>query len=118
MAKYLALIYGDAKTWSSASAQWQETNSAGHRAFNAAAGPAVLLGAQLAEASTATTLRLDGDGRPSTTDGPFQETKEVLGGFYLLEAVDLDQAIALAWQIPEAKAGHSGVEVRPIVDNG
>ncbi len=118
MAKYLALIYGDEKVWSAATEEWRETNGEGHRAFIDAAGPAVILGGELAEPDTATTLRLDGDGRPSTTDGPFQETKEVLGGFYLIEAADLDEAIRLAWLIPETKAGHSGVEVRPLVDHG
>ncbi len=53
-----------------------------------------------------------------TTDGPFLETKEALGGFYLLEAADLDEVIGLASLLPEVHAGHSGVEIRPVVDHG
>ncbi len=66
----------------------------------------------------ATTLRADSAGAVMTTDGPFLETKEALGGFYLLEADDLDEAIRLASQLPEVHAGHSGVEIRPVVDHG
>jgi hypothetical protein len=63
--------------------------------------------------STATTVRVR-DGKTSTTDGPFAETKEQLGGFYLIEAKDLNDAIQVASRIPAAKWG--SVEVRPIWD--
>ncbi|MGO4832161.1 YciI family protein, partial [Rhizobiaceae sp. 2RAB30] len=63
--------------------------------------------------STATTVRVR-DGRMSTTDGPFAETKEILGGFILVEAEDLDQATKIAAGIPLAKLG--SIEVRPIMD--
>jgi hypothetical protein len=86
---------------------------AAHRRFQEAAGARVLGGEQLAEAATATTLRQE-----MVTDGPFLETKEVLGGFYLLEAADLDEAVALAKLLPEVQAGHSGVEIRPVVEVG
>ena len=66
----------------------------------------------------ATTLRADPSGGVITTDGPFLETKEALGGFYLLEAADLDEVIALAGRLPEVHAGHSGVEIRPVVGHG
>jgi hypothetical protein len=62
---------------------------------------------------TATTVRIR-NGRVSTTDGPFAETREQLGGFYLIEARDLDDAIAVAQRIPSARIG--SIEVRPIVD--
>lgn len=62
---------------------------------------------------TATTVRVR-DGQTLTTDGPFAETKEALGGFYLVEAADLDEAIGYAARIPGAK--HGSIEVRPIVD--
>ena len=114
MAKYLVLIYGDAQTWADASEQWQAENEAGHAAFNAAAGRAVLGGNELETADRAVTLRVNSSGRPSRTDGPFLETKEVLGGYYLLEAADLDEAIRLASDIPEASAPTSAVEIRPI----
>lgn len=52
------------------------------------------------------------------TDGPYLETKEALGGFYLIEAGDLDEVLALAALLPEVRDGHSGVEIRPVVDHG
>jgi hypothetical protein len=76
--------------------------------------PGVTGGAQLHPASTATTVRVK-DGRTLTTDGPFPETKEALGGYYLLEADDLDAAIELAAQVPAARMG-GAVEVRPVVE--
>src|SRR5664280_2850752 len=66
--------------------------------------PGVSGGAQLQDAETATTVRVQ-DGKTLTTDGPFAETKEALGGFYLLEAPDLDAAIELAARIPAARMG-------------
>jgi len=63
--------------------------------------------------TTATTVRVR-DGQTLTTDGPFAETKEALGGFYLIEAADLDEALRLAAACPGAKFG--SVEVRPVVD--
>ncbi len=63
---------------------------------------------------TATTVRVK-EGQTLTTDGPFADTKEVFGGFYLLEADDLDQAIEVAARIPAARLGGS-IEVRPIVE--
>ncbi len=70
-------------------------------------------GAQLQPAATATTVRIE-NGRTLTTDGPFAETKEVLGGFYLFEADDLDAALEVAAKIPAARHG-GAVEVRPLV---
>ena len=70
-----------------------------------------LAGEALTPTSTATTVRIV-DGEAVTTDGPFAETKEALGGFYLIEARDLDEAIAVAARIPAAKEG--SIEVRPI----
>ena len=71
-------------------------------------------GAQLQPPATATTVRVQ-DGRTLTTDGPFPETKEALGGYYLLEADDLDAAIELAARIPAARLG-GAIEVRPLVE--
>jgi hypothetical protein len=76
--------------------------------------PGVSGGAQLQPTETATTVRVR-DGRTLTTDGPFAETKEALGGYYLLEAPDLDAAIELAARIPAARLG-GAVEVRPVVE--
>jgi hypothetical protein len=73
--------------------------------------PGVTGGAQLQPPTTATTVRVD-DGGTLTTDGPFAETKEALGGYYIVEAADLDEAIAVAKQVP---ARFGGVEVRPVM---
>lgn len=70
-------------------------------------------GEALSAMSTATTLRLR-DGKPLVTDGPFVESKEVLGGFYLLECGSLDEALEWAARIPDARLG--GVEVRSLLD--
>jgi hypothetical protein len=114
MAKYLLLIYGNEQMWDSMTPQQTEDLDAGHAAFVADAGSKVLLGHALESTGTATTLRGTVDGRPTPTDGPFLETKEALGGFYLVEADDLDEAISLAEQLPEVRAPHSGVEIRPV----
>jgi hypothetical protein len=70
--------------------------------------------AQLQPAETATTVRVQ-DGRTLTTDGPFADTKEVFGGYYVFEAGDLDEAIDVASRIPAARLGGS-IEVRPVVE--
>jgi len=118
MAKYLILIYGDEQKWDAETEQELREKGAAHAAFVAAAGAGLLGGHELASTATATTLRSDPAGRPTTTDGPFLETKEALGGYYLIEAADLDAAIALARLLPEVHVGHSGVEIRPIAGNG
>ena len=74
---------------------------------------AYVAGEALQPVTTATTIRVR-DGQTMTTDGPFAETKEALGGFYLVEAKDLDEALALGAACPGAKFG--SIEVRPIVD--
>jgi hypothetical protein len=76
--------------------------------------PGVIGGDQLQPAETATTVRVE-DGKTLTTDGPFVDTKEVLGGYYLYEADDLDAAIELASRIPAARMG-GAIEVRPVVE--
>ena len=74
---------------------------------------AFLAGEALHPVTSATTIRVR-DGQTLTTDGPFAETKEALGGFYMIEANDLDEALALGGACPGAKTG--SIEVRPIVD--
>lgn len=118
MAKYLILIYGDEQRWSAMGAEERAEIDEGHRAFQARAGAAVLAAGELAASTTATSLRAGAGGRPAVTDGPFLETKEVLGGFYLIEAPDLDAAIALSSGLTEVAHDHSGVEVRPLVHHG
>jgi hypothetical protein len=116
MAKYLVLIYGDEQVWAAAPQQWHEENSRRHAAFAAEAAGAVLGGAELQPSATATSLRAGSSEELTVTDGPFVETKEAIGGYYLLEAADDAKAIELAGRIPEASGAASGVEVRRIVD--
>ncbi|WP_350275588.1 YciI family protein [Kribbella sp. HUAS MG21] len=78
--------------------------------------PRVFGGAHLGPAHSASTVRLK-EGDALVTDGPFADTKEVFGGYFLLEADDLDAAIALAVKIPATRLGGS-VEIRPIVPSG
>lgn len=76
--------------------------------------PGVLSAAQLQPPESATTVRVH-DGRTLTTDGPFADTKEILGGLYLFEAENLDRALEVAARIPAARMG-GAVEVRPLVE--
>jgi hypothetical protein len=115
MAKYLILIYGEDERWAAMPAPERQEHDAAHAAFRAAAGPRLLGGEELTAAPVATTLRTGPDGGTIITDGPFLETKEALGGYYVLDAADLDEVIALAGQLPEVRAGHSGIEIRPVV---
>jgi hypothetical protein len=78
--------------------------------------PRFLVGAELAPVETASTVRVQ-DGDTLVTDGPFADTKEVLGGYYIVEADDLDAAIEFAARIPAARTG-GAVEVWPQVDHG
>lgn len=85
-----------------------------HEYMAIAQGPGIVGGERLQPGDTATTVRVNA-GQTLTTDGPFADTKEVLGGFYLLDAPDLDAAIAVAERIPAARTG-GAVEVRPIFE--
>src|SRR5437764_1085214 len=116
MSKFLVLIYGDEKTWDDASASWQDENVARHTEFNAANATAVVGGGELARSATAISIRGDASGQPVAATGPFVQTAENIGGFYLLEAADMDEAVRVAVQLPEASAPSSGVEVRAVAD--
>jgi hypothetical protein len=111
--QYLVQIFtGESmEAWERLSEPEQQAITEEYMAISSA--PGVIGGAQLQPPSTATTVRVQ-DGRTLTTDGPFAETKEALGGYYLLEAEDLDVAIELAARIPAARLG-GAVEVRPLV---
>jgi hypothetical protein len=115
MPTYAALIYGEDADWSDGS--YAEMTKE-YTAFGEAAQRVITGGAALRPTSTATTVRVKGGkgGDVVTSDGPFAETKEVLGGFYLIECADLDEAITWAAQIPGAWYG--SVEVRPVLDVG
>lgn len=118
MAKFMLLIYGDDVQWESMTPEQAEAHDAAHVAFRAAAGARIIGGEELAPVPNATTLRTDHSDGVLTTDGPFLETKEALGGYYTLEAADLDEVIALARLLPEGRAAHSGIEIRPVIDHG
>ena len=114
MARFLILIYGDEQRWDTASESEMAEIDAGHVAFRATAGAAVVAAGQLTESEAAASLRAGSDG-PSVTDGPFVESKEALGGFYVIEAPDRDEAIRLVSGLAEIKHDHSGVVVHPLV---
>jgi hypothetical protein len=116
MAKYLILIYGDEQQWASMTGPELAKLDQGHVALRAAASTvgATIVATPELEPKTAVTLRAGADGRLSPTDGPFAETKEQVGGYYLIEATDLDEVTALAAELYEVYAGHSAVEIRPI----
>jgi hypothetical protein len=115
--KYAMLIHqGDSPTplrpeqWAAVPADEQRRIAADYQAINQTPGVQPGIGLQLPE--SATTVRVE-DGRTLTTDGPFVETKEALGGFFVFEADDLDAAIELAARVPAARLG-GAVEVRPV----
>lgn len=117
MAKYLILIYGSEQEWDAMGPDELDAKGKAHGDFAAAAGSGLLSGAELESVTTATTLRASGGEAPTVTDGPFMETKEALGGFYVVDVHDLDAAVALASRLPELRERHGAVEVRPIHEN-
>src|SRR5215211_7426573 len=112
--QYLVLIYSEEPTGAPDPAQigavMEEYNAYSQMLRDRGA---FVSGEALQPTQTATTVRVR-DGQTMTTDGPFAETKEALGGFYLVEAADLDEALAFAAACPAAQYG--SVEVRPILD--
>jgi hypothetical protein len=111
MSQYLVLIYHDEQQYGGADEAALNEIMAGHQKFNMNNEKVIAGGNALQATSTATTIRPNGQGDFVVTDGPFAETKEVLGGYYLVDAADLDEAIALAKQVPNP---YGSVEVRPI----
>jgi hypothetical protein len=117
--KYMLLIHQgstptprDPDAWARVPEDEQKAVFADYQAINET--PGVTPGVQMGEPETATTVRVQ-DGRTLTTDGPFAELKEALGGYLFYEADDLDAAIAVAARIPAARMG-GAIEVRPIVE--
>jgi hypothetical protein len=115
--KYMMLIHQgttptpqDPEAWARLSKDQQGAVFAAYKALNGTPGVTPGLGLQSPE--TATTVRVQ-DGKTLTTDGPFVELKEALGGYFIFEADDLDAAIALAAKVPAASMG-GGIEIRPI----
>jgi hypothetical protein len=115
--QYLLLIYDSEAEWMKMSQAEQGKMYGEYMEFTSdiKAKGNHLAGHQLQPISTATTVRVR-NGKRLTTDGPFAETKEQLGGFYMIEAKNLDEAIEIASRIPSARVG--SIEVRPIVVHG
>jgi hypothetical protein len=113
--KYLCLIYDEEKKLDAMPANERDAFMGEYFSFTEGirANGKYVAGEALQPVSTATTVRVR-NGRVSTTDGPFAETKEQLGGFYLIEARDLNDAIQVAAKIPSARIG--SIEVRPIME--
>ncbi|MDX2137458.1 MAG: YciI family protein [Chloroflexota bacterium] len=112
--QYMFLIYGDQSAEAQHTPEMQQAEMNEYFAFNAETQKrGVFVSAEaLMPTHTATTVRVR-DGKTLTTDGPFAETKEQLGGYYVLNCKDLDEAIEMASKLPGARDG--SVEIRPIV---
>jgi hypothetical protein len=113
--QYMVLIYDDEAKWASLSPQEQDRVMKEYREFTEGIVKSghFRSGDQLAPANTAKSLR-GREGKVLATDGPFAETREQLAGYYLVEARDADEAVALARRIPSLRIGGS-VEVRPVI---
>jgi len=109
--QYALLIYSAEDAGPQEPAEF-EAEMQGYFTFNEEAGERILGGEPLEAVATATTVRVR-DGESLVTDGPFAETKEVLGGFYLLDCENIDEALMWAAKIPAAK--HGSIEVRPVM---
>ena len=110
MSQYLILIYEDEASYATATPEVMNEVMEDHNRFSAGVeqlGAKLIGGEALQDTSTATTVR-----GTDVTDGPFAETKEALGGYYLIDAPDLDTALAVAKTVP---ARFGGVEVRPVM---
>jgi hypothetical protein len=112
--KYLCLLYDDEQIWPNMAREESDKIMGEFRALtqDIKTSGHYVAGEALQPTASATTLRVR-NGKVSTTDGPFAETKEQLGGFYLIEARDLNDAIQVAGRIPSARFG--SIEVRPIM---
>ena len=113
--KYMLSIFTDERAFADATPEQIRETMAAYRAFGQEVedGGIYLAGEGLQPTATATSVQVR-DGERIVSDGPFAETKEELGGFYLLECKDLDEAIAWAAKIPGAQVGT--IEVRPVMD--
>jgi hypothetical protein len=111
--QYMILIYEDEKQWVNLPEAEMNKVFAAYMQYSKDLAAAGVLrgGAALQPVATATTVRVRG-GKPATTDGPFAETKEQLGGYYIIDVANLDEAIKWAGKCPGAAAG--SVEVRPL----
>ena len=113
--KYALLIYASEQDWANQTEEAAQVQFQEYMAFTKDIVDRGIYqsGEALQATATATTVRVR-DGETLTTDGPFAETKEQLGGFYLVEAKDLDEAIEIAARIPDVRRG--SIEVRPVME--
>jgi hypothetical protein len=114
--QYMLLIYGDEADWDGATEEQRQAMYAEYRVLTTDLGEKGQFagGSELSPTSTATTVRVR-DGEALVTDGPFAETKETLGGYFLIECESLDEAIEIAGRIPSARYG--SIEVRPVMQH-
>ena len=112
--QYMILIYENEQAWAEMTEEESRRAFGEYMAYSDAMAAAGVMrsGAPLHPTSSATTVRLR-DGKLTTTDGPFAETREQLGGYYVIEAADLDAALGWAARCPAARGG--SVEVRPVM---
>ncbi|MCG5056099.1 MAG: YciI family protein [Myxococcales bacterium] len=111
--QYLVLLYDDEKRWAQLNEEEVQAEIAEYGALSESDGKLIQGGNALQPTSTATTVRVR-EGKRLVTDGPFAETREQLGGYYLIEAANLDEALAFAAKIPATRYGCA--EVRPIMN--
>jgi hypothetical protein len=107
----MVLIYEDEASLADADQETFERMLKAHREFGERNAASLRGGNALQPSASATSLRRDASGEVMMIDGPFAETREALGGYYLVEAADLDEALAVARQVP---APFGGVEVRAV----
>jgi hypothetical protein len=112
--KYMLMIYHDEQGWSRRTEAERQEIYGEYRQLiqELKTGGKYLVGDQLQSATTASTVRVR-DGKQLVTDGPFAETREQIGGFFMIEANDLDEAKSIAARIPSARMG--AIEIRPVV---
>jgi hypothetical protein len=115
--RYALLIYANEQDWANQSEEQAQTQFQDYMAFTKDIVDRGIMksGEALQPTSTATTVRVR-NGETISTEGPFAETKEQLGGYYVVECKDLDEAIEVAARIPDVRGG--SIEVRPIMETG
>ena len=114
--QYMLLIYNSEKDWGAMTEADRNAAFGEYMKFtqDIKASGHYKAGEALQPIHTATTVRVRG-GKTQTTDGPFAETRETLGGFYIIDAKDLDEATKIAARIPDARIGNGSVEIRPVM---
>jgi hypothetical protein len=112
--QYMLLIYEDESAYADATGPAAMESMGKHMALVQSLGATLVNGAGLKNTPMATTVRTGADGKQALHDGPFAETKEQLGGYYLVDVADLDAAIAIARKVP--LRGQGAIEVRPLLN--